>query len=115
MSKFLIYIGEGIKFDLDQTIGAITAIDGVANAKLGDFIGAVFECTFSSSEVICRISKDHESLTTDGFDKDSLNFIWQLQNKLPVKLWIVDMNYSFNLEIDKFGSVDELQSAIEAT
>ena len=114
MSKLLIYIGEGVKFDLDATIGAIEAIDGVTEAKSGDFIGAVFECLFASGEVIVRISKDCETITTDGPGRESVEFILQLQNSLPVNLWLIDMNYSFNLEVGKFASVDELQSAMKS-
>lgn len=112
MSKLLIYIGEGVKFDLDQTITAIKGIDGVTDAKSGDLIGAVFECLFADGDVIIRISKDCETITTDGFGPEPLNFIWNLQDKLPMNLWVIDMNYSLNLEVRKFASVDELQNAM---
>lgn len=115
MSKLLIYIGEGMKFDLDETVRTINAIDGVSESKLGDFIGAAFECLFASGEVVVRISKDHETITTDGSARESMNFIWQLQNRLSFSIWVIDMNYSFNLEVSKFVSVYDLLSAMGAT
>lgn len=112
MTKLLIYIGEGIKFDLDETVRIINSIDGVTDAKSGDFIGAVFECLFASDAVIVRISKDCETITADGPIEKSLIFIFQLQSKIPAKLWLIDMNYSFNLEVGKFKSIDEIMSAM---
>lgn len=114
MSKLLIYIGEGIKFDLDETISAIKDIDGVTDAKSGDFIGAVFECAFADGDVIVRISKDCETITTDGSGRNPVDFIVKLQERLSMDLSVIDMNYSFNLEVRKFSSADELLSAMES-
>jgi hypothetical protein len=114
MSKLLSYIGEDKKFDLEEAIGVIRTIDGVTNVKLGDFIGAVFECQYAHDKVIVRISKDCETVTTDGPTKESADFIFQLNKKLSVGIRTIDMNYSFDLDVSEFSSSDDLRGAIEA-
>lgn len=114
MSKLLIYIGEGIKFDIDKTIRIIKDIDGVTEARSGDFIGAVFECLFARGEVVIRISKDVETITTDGPAESSVEFLLRLQERLQESLSVIDMNYSFNFKVGNFSSADELLRAMES-
>ena len=68
MTKLLIYIAEGQKFDLQKTISAITSIDGVYNVRIGKFIGAVFECEYHLRNLIkiVHISETEETVTIEG-------------------------------------------------
>jgi hypothetical protein len=55
MTKLLIFIRENQRFDVELTIGAIVAMNGVRNAKRGNFIGAVFECEYGCARTITVI------------------------------------------------------------
>jgi hypothetical protein len=115
MSKLLIYIGEGQKFDLDRTTAAIAAIGGVSNVRQGNFIGAVFECDYSHTgrATVVRISKDLETVTVEGLGDEAMDFAIKLQKSLPeLLLHVIDMDYSFNLELSRFRSGEELRTAI---
>jgi hypothetical protein len=114
MSKLLIYIGEKQTFDREKTIQAVTSIDGVSNAKRGQFIGAVFECefTFKGSTTIVRISEDLETVTVEGLGKDATEFAVRFQQSLGVPLRVIDMDYNFDLPLSTFASGEELSRSI---
>lgn len=116
MSKLLIYIGENQKFDVPNTINSILSIDGVSNVREGKFIGAIFECEFTSQGLttIVRISDDAETVIVEGLGDESLDFALKLQSILPVKLSAIDMDYSFNIELSNFKEVSELKLAISS-
>jgi len=117
MAKYLIYVGEGRKFDRSLTEGAIAAIEGVSGCRSGNFIGAIFECVYASRdghESIVRISKTEETVTIDGPEPDALRFALEIQKRYPKPLWIVDMGYNFNLEIGKYSTVSDLTTAISS-
>lgn len=116
MSKLLIYIGEDEKFDIDATIGVITAMTGVSKARKGNFIGAIFECEYTGNgrNTIVRISPEAETITVEGLGDESLAFALELQRVSPVPLHAIDMEYSFNVTLSRFGSVPELRKAISA-
>ena len=115
MTKLLIYIAEGIKFEVNNTINSILLINGVSEGRRGKFIGAIFECIFRidmDSEVIVRLCDDYETVTTDGEIEIAAEFIFQLQRKMPMPLWVVDMGYNFNLDVSKFASAKQLNDSI---
>ncbi|WP_070247201.1 hypothetical protein [Duganella phyllosphaerae] len=116
MSKLSIYIGEGQCFDMSRTAAAIAAIDGVSNVRQGNFIGAVFECHYSYAgrATVVRLSKDLETVTVEGLGEEATDFAIKLQRSQPeLPLHVIDMDYSFNLELSRFQSGDELRAAIE--
>lgn len=115
MSKLLIYLPGGVKFDVPHLVAAISSIDGVSACRSGDFIGAVFECIYKSRpparEAIVRISKGDDTVTVDGVASDAFQFALALQSRFQTSLWVTDMDYQFNLEIGKHASVGELIAA----
>ena len=115
MSKLLIYIGENQEFDFDSTMRAITEIDGVSNARSGKFIGAVFECNYSHTGriTVVRISEDLETVTVEGLGEEAVDFAVKFQQRMPKSLHVIDMDYSFNLDLSKFKTGAELMAAIQ--
>jgi len=116
MSKLLIYIAEGQCFDLNAITKAIAAIDGVSNVRQGNSIGAVLECDYSYAgrTTIVRISKDLETVTVEGLGGEAMDFAIKFQQSLSEPpLHVIDMDYSFNLELSRFKSGEELRVATE--
>ena len=68
MKKLLIYIGENQKFDVEMAINAIAAMSGTTKARRGNFIGAIFECTYGYAGVntVIRMSEDAKTITAEG-------------------------------------------------
>lgn len=114
MSKLLIYIGEGQKFDIPAVIQRISSMNGVSNARVGSFVGAVFECeyTFNGRNTIVRISPDAETITVEGLGDESLDFAVKLQALWAEPLSAIDMDYSFNIELSGLSSVTEVRHAM---
>ena len=114
MSKLLIYIGENKKFDVPNTIRAISSIAGVSNTREGKFIGALFECEYvlHGMVTIVRISDDAETVTVEGLGDESLDFALKLQSVLPVSLSAIDMDYSFNVKLSDYETINDLKLGI---
>src|SRR6266849_6820451 len=117
MTKLLIYLGEGEKFDFDQVVLAITSIRGVANPRSGDFIGALFECDYhlGNRETIVRVSKSLETVTVEGEGDESLSFALEFQSRIPATLLMTNLSYGFNLALDSCSSLDELRRAMSGS
>lgn len=111
MSKLLIYLGENKKFDINQIVGGISSILGVSNFKVGDFIGAILECEYSlnGSSTIVRMSKDAETLTIEGVGDEAIDFALKIQRLLPYPLFMMDMEYNFNIRLLDYNSLAEIR------
>jgi hypothetical protein len=113
MSKLLIYIGEGQKFDVKAVVSAISTIPGVSNIREGVFIGAIFECEYEAfgRRTIVRISSDAETVTVEDLGDESIKFTLELQSRLNVDLHVIDMDYSFNLPVKPLSTIEEFKRA----
>lgn len=114
MSKLLLFIGENEQFDKDTVVQQIRKIVGVRNDKEGNFIGSVFEAEYAvnNESYIVRLSDDLETITVDGIDDNSLDFVLQLKTLLMIPLQVVDMDYSFHLELANVNSLVQLKEEI---
>ncbi|WP_274879567.1 hypothetical protein [Vibrio harveyi] len=114
MSKLLLFIGENEQFDKDTVVQQIRKIVGVRNDKEGNFIGSAFEAEYAvnNESYIVRLSDDLETITVDGIDDNSLDFVLQLKTLLMIPLQVVDMDYSFHLELANVNSLVQLKEEI---
>lgn len=117
MSKLLLFIGENQKFDINSVTSLIAAMPGVSDARWGSFIGATFECNYSYAgmSTLVRLSPDAETITVEGLTDDALSFVLELQKRVSVDLSMVDMDYSFHVDIRNFHSIDELRGAVQGS
>jgi hypothetical protein len=113
MTKLLIFIGEGQKFDVEATISAISAMRGVVDARRGNFIGSIFECEYHyvGTSTLVRLSQEAETVTAEGLGTCALSFALELQRALSADLHAIDMEYSFNVALREFQTVEQLQQA----
>ncbi len=113
MTKLLIYIGENQKFDVEMAIDAIAAMSGTTKARRGNFIGAIFECTYGYAGVntVIRMSEDAETISAEGLHRSSLSFAIELQRALSVDLNATDMEYSFCVALRNFQTLEQLEQA----
>lgn len=105
--------GENQKFDVEMAINAIAAMSGTTKARRGNFIGAIFECTYGYAGVntVIRMSEDAETITAEGLHPSSLSFAIELQRELTVDLNATDMEYSFNIALRDFQTLEQLEQA----
>ena len=113
MTNLLIYIDENQKFDVEMAINAITAMSGTTRARRGNFIGAIFQCTYGYAGVntVIRISEDAETITAEGLHPSSLSFAIELQRALKVDLNATDTEYSFKVALRDLQTLEQLKQA----
>jgi hypothetical protein len=114
VNKLLIYIGENQKFNHDRLVEAICSMPGVIRARNGSFIGAIFQCeyTLGKETTVVRVKDDLETITVEGLGHSALGFSLELVRRLKEELHAVDMDYSFNVKLVNYKSIDELDTAI---
>lgn len=78
--------------------------------------GAVIEADYIEPEdsTIVGLSGSLKSISLSGTSDAALQAALILQNDLETALRIVDTDYSFDLILADFSSIDELQAAIDA-
>jgi len=61
-----------------------------------------------------RISETEETVTIDGVESDALKFAFEMQMNYPESIRIIDMNYSFDVDVSRFTTeedfIEEVQS-----
>lgn len=114
MTKLLIFIGDSQKFDVEMTIDTISAMSNVTKARCGEFTGAVFECeyTYVGTSTVVRLSQEAETITAEGLGTCALSFAIELQKALEVDLRAIDMEYSFDVALCDFQTVEQLERAV---
>jgi hypothetical protein len=115
MNRLLIYIGENQKFDLRDTIAAICAIPGTSNPREGA-LTALFECEYKAFGrfTTIRISSNAETVTAEGLGDDSIQFMLELQSRLPIDLYVTDMGYDFDLPVRSFSTIETFKHAMDS-
>jgi hypothetical protein len=114
MTKLLVFIGENQKFDVEMTIGTISAMSNVKKARRGEFIGAVFECEYNyeGTSTVVRLSQEAETISVEGIGPCALSFAIELQKALEIDLRAIDMEYSFDVALRDFQPVEQLERAV---
>jgi hypothetical protein len=103
MTKFLLYIVDQDKYDLNAAVELIKSIDEISNSRQGEFIGAVFECIYkmNAEEAVVRISKLEDVITIDGSREIALDFSLKFQDKYPKILALTNEHLTFNISLAK--------------
>jgi hypothetical protein len=114
MTKLLIFIGENQEFDVEMTIGTISAMSNVTKSRRGEFIGAVFECEYNyeGTSTVVRLSQKAQTITAEGLGTCALSFAIELQKALEVDLRAIDLEYSFDVALRDFQTVEQLERAV---
>nr|EKT8137287.1 hypothetical protein [Acinetobacter baumannii]EKV2576566.1 hypothetical protein [Acinetobacter baumannii] len=55
------------------------------------------------------MSKDAETLTIDGVGDEAIDFALKIQKLLPYPLFIMDMEYNFNIRLLDYNSLAEIR------
>ena len=115
MNSLIIFIGKDKKFDLDETIAAISSIPGISNPQEGSF-GQIFECEYEAMGSYTRvgISLDLGAIYVEGLGDESIKFMLELQSRLSVDLYVIDTGYDFDIPVRSVSTIEEFKRAIVA-
>jgi hypothetical protein len=115
-SSLFIFIDEGIKFKKDETIEAISKIEGIYNLSidkenLSEFI---LSCEYDYQEYSAEINfwSDLETISIKRVSKASLNFAFQLQQLITQPTRIINSSYSFDISLQEIKSFEELEHKV---
>lgn len=118
MKTLLLFIGENEKFALNQISSILPVIPGIHNLKEGNFVCSILECEFAYENdfTLIRLSDDLETISISGAGDASLKIALEIQKRYPKPIRLIDLDYSFDLVLEKIGSVSELrQKMLEAS
>jgi hypothetical protein len=113
-ADLLVFRGKDLQLDADQVRSVLSTIEGVRDLTSADPFGGLLECEFDfkGDSTIIRLNRDASALSLSGLGDASLWMAMELQRRLGVPLRAVDTNYSFDVSLSAFGTLDELRSAV---
>jgi hypothetical protein len=114
MSFYLLYLGEGIKFDCDEIIRLTHSIEGVYNSAAGNFIESCFEWQFDSDgdSTIGRLQPDCETINLSGRGHAGLKMAFEIQKLYKEAIHITNSDYSFDLDLSGFPTFESLKDKV---
>lgn len=114
MNKLLIYLEDGLPFEINSVKAAIMSVAGVCHIQDRLHIGSIYECDYvhADSATLIRLGPKADIITAEGLCDNSLRFAFELQDKVSSPLWITDMGFNFNFRLRNRRSLSEMKSAI---
>ena len=64
--------------------------------------------------LLVRLRQEAETVTAEGLDICALSFALELRRALPVDLSAIDLEYSLNVALRDFQTVEQLKQAVFA-
>ncbi len=118
MKTLLLFLSKNEQFYTPEIALILQEIPGTNNLKEGNFVGSILECEFSDENdfTLIRLSDDLETITISGMGNASLKISLEIQKRYPKPIRLIDSDYTFDLVLEKIGSMSELrQKMLEAS
>jgi hypothetical protein len=110
-------------FDRNERPISVDALDrifrsvaGFGQVRYNTPIGTPIEADYAEDDdsTTVRLDSERETISISGTSDAALQAAWILQLQLQTPLRIVDTDYSFDLVLNDFKSLEELQAAIDS-
>jgi hypothetical protein len=112
----IIFIDKNIKFKKDETIEAISRIEGIYNLSIDKEILSEFilSCEYDYQEysVIIDFCADLKAIFIDRASQAGFKFAFQLQQLITQPTRIIDCSYSFDISLPEIQSLEELEQKV---
>jgi hypothetical protein len=112
----IIFIDEDIKFKKDETIEAISRIEGIYNLSIDKEILSEFilSCYYNYQEDSATIyfCADLKAIFIDRASQAGFKFAFQLQQLITQPIRIIDCSYSFDISLQEIKSFEELEQKV---
>lgn len=114
MSFLLLYIGRGKTFDSEQLRIGFKVSPNVHEFTTGCH-GTLYqwEYHFNDDFTMVRLKDDLETIVIEGMGPASLQAALEIQRLCSAPVRLIDDGYSFDIELSKVTSVDDLHRNIE--
>lgn len=114
MNFLLLFRVDGGTLDEGRVLMALEEMPGVSALRVRKGVGSVLECEYDleGDATLIRLKDDLETIAISGTGEASLTAALELQRRLATALRLVDSDYTFDVELQDVGSVEELRAAI---
>ncbi len=114
MNGMMIFPSDYSELDTDEVRNAFQKIPGCRGFREGGVIGALLECEFPFLEdsAILRFSDDRKAISVSKYSDAGLQATLELKQNIKRSLRVIDVEYSFDVELDQ---IDDLESLRRAT
>lgn len=116
MTNILLIRIDEMPFDVSEVSQIFSSESGFRDVRSDKLVGAVIEAHYTDPEdwTIVSLSEDLGTISLSGTSDAALRAAFILQTHLKIPLRIFDTNYSFDLSLQNYSTVDELRAAIES-
>ncbi len=116
MTNILLIQIDKMPFDVAAVAHILSTHNGFRDVRFDEPGGAAVEADYGDPEdwTIVRLSENPSQISLSGTSDAALRAALILQTHLKIPLRIFDTNYSFDLTLQNYSTVDELHAAIEA-
>lgn len=116
MTNILLIRTDERPFDVAAVSHIFSTHSGFRDVRFDNLVGAAVEADYAEPGdwTIIGLSEDLEAISLSGTSDAALRAALILQAALEIPLRIFDSNYSFDLTLRNYSTVDELRAAIES-
>lgn len=117
MTNILLFRADELPFDTAAIVRVFSTQRGFQNLQFDELGGPVIEADYADQgdRTIVGLNENPSYLSLSGTRDVALQAALVLQAQVKVPLRIIDTNYSFDLMLSQYSTVDELRAAIELT
>lgn len=115
MQWFLLYTQDSRPFAVDAIQQIFQSENRFYDVRFNEPGGAAIEADYveENDSTIVRLSGNLETMSLSGTSDAALRVALILQRRLQAPLRIIDLDYSFDLALEDFRTVEELRTAID--
>lgn len=114
MNNLLLFRGETQGFDREAVVAALRSIPCVERLCVDEAGSAAVECAYVCriGETIIRLKPDMKAVSFAGVGDVSLMAAWAFQQAYGSALRMVDWDYSFDIDLSKVASFEDLRRQV---
>ena len=111
MQSLLAYLGENKKFDRTKVESILENFDETSEIRKENLVNSIIEVDFSLSDdsTIIRLSEDLETVSFSGTTDASLKAVIEFNKSYNDNIRLVDLDYSFDIELASITTIDDLK------
>jgi hypothetical protein len=115
MQSILLLRLDELKFEPAVVEKTMRTVKGFGKVRLDDPAGALNEAEYVGAQgrTVVTLSESARAISLSGTGDAALHAALVLQGHLTIPLRIVDTEYSFDLDLSSFFTLDELSAAID--
>jgi hypothetical protein len=115
MQSLLLFNTNKQPFTIEAIQRIFESVRGFGNPRHNTPVGTPIEADYVEGDdfTMVELSPDYDTISISGTTDAALSAALILQRQLDIPLRIIDLDYSFDLPLQSFATVDALRAAID--